>query len=470
MFAGPTLAQEKTVDAYFFHGQTCGYCHREAAFLDKLEEELPYLALHRYEVWNNEENATLITEVGKQLKVRVNSVPIFFVGEQHYIGFGGDSTTGQSIRESVVGCYANECKDLIKPVIYSLHMKKTIGQADENPSEEQGEVKGDEVVEPGADEPKEIAKAVVPAEAGVDPADDEAAEDDSDVTGQGTLNEPGAGQVEGNARGDQKRFTVVDELTYEEAYGEEKVEKVNLPFIGYIDVQSFSLPLLTIIIAGLDGFNPCAMWVLLFLISLLLGMKNKKRMWILGSAFIVSSGVVYFLFLTAWLNVFLFIGFIFWVRIGIGVVAIASGAYHLREYYLNRPGCKVTEDEKRQKIFAKLKAITQRKEFFYALIGIILLAVAVNVVELVCSAGLPAVYTSILAMTDLATWQYYMYLVLYIFIFMLDDLIIFFLAMGTLQMVGISKKYSRFASLIGGIIILILGLLLIFKPTWLIFG
>jgi len=110
------------------------------------------------------------------------------------------------------------------------------------------------------------------------------------------------------------------------------------------------LPILTIVIAGLDGFNPCAMWVLIFLISLLLGMENKKKMWLLGSSFIVTSAAVYFLFLAAWLNLFLFLGFLIWIRVIIGIVAIGSGVYHLREWYVNKSGlCKVTGQERKTK-------------------------------------------------------------------------------------------------------------------------
>ncbi len=248
-------------------------------------------------------------------------------------------------------------------------------------------------------------------------------------------------------------------------------QEINLPFIGQIDIQDFSLPALTILIGALDGFNPCAMWVLLFLISLLLGMENRKKMWLLGLAFIFASSAVYFLFLTAWLNLFLFLGFIFWIRIIIGLVALGSGGYHLREYIVNRKGtCHVTSSEKRKKIFEQLKNIVSQKSFLLSLVGIVLLAAAVNLVELVCSAGLPAIYTQVLTLSDLPSWQYYGYLLLYILFFMIDDLFIFVLAMVTLQMQGISAKYTRWSNLIGGIIMLIIGLLLIFKPGWLMFG
>jgi len=248
-------------------------------------------------------------------------------------------------------------------------------------------------------------------------------------------------------------------------------QKISIPFLGEVETKNFSLPALTVILGGLDGFNPCAMWTLLFLISMLLGMKDKKRMWILGSAFIIASASVYFIFMAAWLNLILFIGLVVWVRIIIGLIALLGGGYNLKEYFTSpKAGCKITDDKKRQKVFEKLKNVTYQKSFYLALGGIIVLAFAVNLVEIICSAGLPAVYTQVLALSDLAKWQYYFYIFLYVFVFMLDDLIIFFVAMTTLRMTGITTKYSRWSHLIGGILMLIMGLLLIFKPGWLMFG
>ena len=248
------------------------------------------------------------------------------------------------------------------------------------------------------------------------------------------------------------------------------IASIHLPFIGEINAKQMSLPILTLTIALVDGFNPCAMWTLLFLISLLLGMKNRKRMWILGIAFIVSSAFVYFLFLAAWLNLFIFLGLVIWVRVIIALVALVAGAINLKEYIENKSGCKIMGDEKRQKFFEKLKSVTSKKNFILALGGIILLAFAVNLVELICSAGLPAIYTKILSMYQLPTWQYYLYLIFYIFVFMIDDLFVFFTAMVTLQAVGIQSKYTKTSHLIGGIIMLIIGLLMLFKPDILMFG
>jgi thiol-disulfide isomerase/thioredoxin len=247
-------------------------------------------------------------------------------------------------------------------------------------------------------------------------------------------------------------------------------DKISLPFMGEVDVKAVSLPVLTFLIAAADGFNPCAMWVLLFLISMLLGMEDRKRMWILGSTFIVVSALVYFVVLAAWFNFFKLFGMLTWIRTLIALVALGTGVYHLYDWWLNRDGCKVTGSDKRRLVFEKIKTFIVKKSIFIALLGIGMLAAAVNVVELLCSAGLPAVYTELLALSNLPVWQYYAYLLFYILIFMLDDLVVFIIAMKTLELTVSDSKYTRHAGFIGGIIMIIIGILLIFKPGWLMFG
>lgn len=246
---------------------------------------------------------------------------------------------------------------------------------------------------------------------------------------------------------------------------------ITLPVIGTIRPRDLSLPLFTILMGAADGFNPCAMWVLVFLIGLLLGLKERRRMWLLGGTFIVVSAGVYFLFMAAWLNLLTFLGLIGWVRLLVGLVSIVAGFYNLKEFFLGQPGvCKVTNDSRRQRVFQKLKDVTHRQHLWLALGGIIVLAFMVNLVELLCSASLPVVYLQVLTLNNLPAWQYYLYITLYIFIFMLDDLIVFVVAMTTLQFTGLTGKFSRQAHLWGGLGMLVLGLLLIFRPEWLQFG
>lgn len=246
---------------------------------------------------------------------------------------------------------------------------------------------------------------------------------------------------------------------------------LNLPIVGSVNLLNLSLPLITILIGFIDGFNPCAMWVLLFLISLLIPIENKKRRWGIGVGFIVSSAFVYFLFLAAWLNIFMFLTFVPWIKIVVGTIALMAGSYFLRDFFVNKSGgCKGINEKERTFFFTKIKKVVNEKKLLYIIIGIFFLAFSVNIVELVCSAGLPAIYTNILSSSNLPIWQYYLYLLLYILFFMIDDLLIFFIAMITLETVGIQQKYARYSHLLGGIIMSILGLLLIFKPELLMFG
>lgn len=249
------------------------------------------------------------------------------------------------------------------------------------------------------------------------------------------------------------------------------IDQIKVPFLGSVGIKSFSLPVLTIIIAALDGFNPCALWVLLFLISLLIGIGDKKKMFILGGSFILTSAVFYFFVLAAWLNVILFIGFIFWIRLAIGAVGVYAGYYNIKEYFANKDkSCEVVDEAKRKDIFAKAKKIVSEQKIALALFGIIALAVSVNLFELVCSAGLPAVYTQVLALAGLPAWQYYAYLAFYAFIFVLNQIVIFSIALFTFRMKAINPKLIRAMNLVGGIVMLIIGILMIFKPSWIMFG
>ena len=251
-------------------------------------------------------------------------------------------------------------------------------------------------------------------------------------------------------------------------------EQIIIPVLGAINPRTFSLPVLTVIIGLLDGFNPCAMWVLLFLISLLLGMENRKRMILLGSIFIVTSGVVYFVFMAAWLHFLLFIGMIFWVRMIIGTVGIGVGGKNLWDYWKNRKAdgvvCEVSSNKKTQTTFEKIKDIVHRQGLWWSILGIVILGFSVNLVELACSAGFPAIYTQVLALNGLPMWQKYLYMLGYIFFYMLDDMIVFTIAAVTLKSRIVGGKFAKYSNLIGGALILILGVLLIFKPEWLMFG
>ena len=248
--------------------------------------------------------------------------------------------------------------------------------------------------------------------------------------------------------------------------------KVKLPLIGEVKLKNLTLPLVTVVIGLADGFNPCAMWVLLFLISMLIGMKDKKRMWILGSTFLLTSALIYLIFMMSWLNLANLLISVVWVRVIVAIVSLVGGIINLRGYIKHRKvsGCDVVDDKKRNKIITRIKKFTTEKNFWLAILGVIVLAISVNVVELACSAGLPVMFIEILSLNNLTAIEEIIYIVLYMLFFLLDDFVVFVIAMTTLSLTGVSSKYGNLSKLIGGILMLLIGLLLMFKPEWIMFN
>ncbi|MBS3972303.1 MAG: hypothetical protein KGZ84_04770 [Erysipelotrichia bacterium] len=248
--------------------------------------------------------------------------------------------------------------------------------------------------------------------------------------------------------------------------------KFKLPFIGEVDAATVSLPLLAIFMGTLDGFNPCAMWVLLLLISMLVHVKERWKMWTLGIVFLATSAIMYFFFMLSWLNITLLFGSVIYLRLLIGAVAIGGGGWNLKKALTQKPddGCEVVDVDQRRKLSKRIQAITSEKTFLLAIVGIMGLAISVNLVELLCSAGLPIIFTQVLALNGLDTLQTIGYLLLYVLFFLIDDLVVFFIAMKTFHLTGLSTKYSKFSGIIGGTIMVILGILMIFRPEWLMFN
>lgn len=254
---------------------------------------------------------------------------------------------------------------------------------------------------------------------------------------------------------------------------EEYVEsEVNIPILGKKKAKEVPLVLASIVIGLVDGFNPCAMWILIFLISMLLGMKNNRRKWALGITFLFTSALVYFLFLISWLNLAIFLNKISYIRVGIAFVACMFGFYSVVKFINRRQddGCEVVDTKNRKRIITSIKKIVKEKSFPLALLGIALLAISVNIIELLCSLGLPVMYSEILAVNEVDGLSKILYSLIYVFFFLIDDIIVFVLAMKTLEIKAISNKFGKYSHLIGGIIMLLIGILMITKPEWLMFN
>ena len=213
------------------------------------------------------------------------------------------------------------------------------------------------------------------------------------------------------------------------------------------------------------------MWVLLFLISSLIGMENKKRRWIIGITFLLTSALMYLLIMMSWLNIMVSITSTIVIRSIIAIFAVVFGLVNLINFFkLKEVGCTVVNDSKRKKVFDKIRKFTTEKSLLIALVGVITLAISVNLIELACSLGLPVLFSSILGVNNVTGLSAFIYTLIYILFFLIDDLIVFIIAMFTLKITGISNKYSKYSKLIGGILMLIIGLLLLVKPEWIMFN
>lgn len=260
--------------------------------------------------------------------------------------------------------------------------------------------------------------------------------------------------------------------TYEEG-GKECVQSeiVTLPLFGDIDVSKMGLLAFSAMIGLLDGFNACAMWVLCFLLSLLIYSGSRKRVFLIGGIFIFISGLVYFFFMAAWMNLFLFVGYLPVARLIIGGMGIIFGIINIKDFFLFGKGVSlVISKSAKPGIFRKIRKLVKPAAMPATLFGVATLAVGVNVVELLCTAGFPMIFTGVLTAHKLSVLTYYFYMFVYILFYMLDDLAIFTVVVITMSSKRFTEKYGKISKLISGIIILILGILLVFKPKLLMFG
>ena len=401
-------ADEKVINIHLFYGNGCPHCAAEEEFLSDYLKDRTDVKLYKYEIWYDSHNQELLSKVQKEMgTTNKNGVPFTVIGKKTIVGYA-DGVTDEQIKDAINYYLNNDYRDYAGEITGKV--KKT-------------EVKEDTIKDESKTEDKKENK--------MEKADDTKDSDQTD-------------------------------------------ENVTVPVLGKINAKKVSLPILAVVLGFVDGFNPCAMWILIFLITMLFNMKDRKKMWILGLTFILTSGIVYLMFMLAWLNLATFISKIAFIRLLIAVIVLVVGLINVYKYIdslkKKDEGCDVVDKKDRKKIMKKIISITHEKKFIIALLGIMVLAASVNIIELMCSIGIPLLFTQILAMNNLSTFSYMIYMFIYIFFFLIDDIVIFVISMVTLKVTGLSTKYTKYSHLVGGIIMLIIGLLLIIKPELLMFN
>lgn len=243
---------------------------------------------------------------------------------------------------------------------------------------------------------------------------------------------------------------------------------VEVPLLGKLSVEKLGMPLFTFLIGLVDGFNPCAMWVLLFLLSVLVNLHDRWKILAVAGTFVVVSGAAYFAFMAAWLNVLLLVGFLRWVQILLAVLALVVGSIHVKDFFAFKQGVSLSIPESAKPgIYSRVRGIVMAEHLYAAIAGATVLAVLVNIIELLCTAGLPALYSQILTLQQYPAWINYAYLLLYISAYMLDDTLMVAVVVVTLGKRKLQERQGRWLKLISGLVILALGLVLLLKPEWL---
>jgi hypothetical protein len=245
-------------------------------------------------------------------------------------------------------------------------------------------------------------------------------------------------------------------------------EGIKIPGWGMVYVRDLGLPAFTLVIGLVDGFNPCAMWVLVFLLSILVNVRDRTRILAIAGTFVLISGLAYFAFMAAWLNVFLLVGYVRTMQVALGLLAVLIGVINVKDFVAFKRGVSLSIPESaKEGIYARIRQIVAARYLSTAVALAVVLAISVNVVELLCTAGLPALYTQVLTVQELPAWQNYAYLLLYNLAYMLDDSLMLGVFVVTLSHRKIQEREGRWLKLISGLVILALGLVMLFRPGWL---
>jgi hypothetical protein len=247
------------------------------------------------------------------------------------------------------------------------------------------------------------------------------------------------------------------------------VEGIQTRWFGELRVRELGLPLFTIAIGLLDGFNPCAMWVLLFLLSLLVNLQDRRKMALIAGTFVLVSGLIYFAFMAAWLNMFLLIGVSRAAQLILGGIALFVGTVNMKDFLAWKQGLSLTIPESAKPgIYVRIRRILEAEHLGGAMTGVVVLAGLVNFVELLCTAGFPALYTQILTLQNLPAWTYYAYLGVYNLAYIFDDSLMVTIAVVTLSQRRLQEQAGRWLKLTSGVVMAGLGTVLLLRPNWLI--
>jgi glutaredoxin len=469
---------EYQADVYFFWGESCGYCAKEKPFLESLQLDYPQINLKSYEVWKNSTNRDYFFKTAEDLGMDTSKlgVPVTIIGDKHWIGYSStdDSAIIVQIEKCINegGCgefYTNSNETLCLHAFLTLECRQcqainqTFSMLEEkyNISIKIHDYPQEKELYDEFKETYGIISAGFPIVFLGDYylAGDSAIYNNLESLVAKCINESCICPIQ-NIEAYTSNLPSSGSMTPEEEF------LINIPFIGEIDLTNMSLYLVTLIIAFMDGANPCSLWMISFLLGIVIYTGSRKKILLIGLTFLTTTTTIYGIFLMGLINALYYIGFIFWIRLLIGLMALIFALVNIKDYFYYKKGISFTiSDEAKPTLFKKIRNIMNPENSLKAIIiGTILLALSVTLVELPCTAGLPMLWTSFLARNNVTGLNFLIHLLIYLLVFLIDELVLVLIAAYTLKVTNFEEKHGRILKLFGGVIMASLGISMILMP------
>ena len=504
-FAGPEKsgpAIEDLLSVHVYTRDTCPKCRAAKSFISRLKPQWPAIRFRIYEITYDLEARRRYEELCRS-RGRTPGLPTIHFASHVLIGYQGDHVTGAEI-EGLIRRVANRSEtssDAPSREDQSLHRSSTPSRfftmgpfrmplaiavlTPLNPGQDTTDPPLRLVSQTQTDEQSMVRDRDLETRPPPDP-EMSAGDERTQTTEDKESNSDFTPNTSMEDQTDELPFDDVplpeeaggldygeSELIVEDATVDPKSDTIELPLIGPISMGEMGLPLFTFLVGLIDGFNPCAMWILVFLLSVLVNIKDRWKILLIAGTFVVVSGLAYYAFMVAWLNAFMYllIDVARPAQVILGTLAIVIGVVNVKDFFAFKKGISFSIPESAKPgLYRRVRQIVSATYVPAALGGVVVLAVVVNVVELLCTAGLPALYTNILTMQDLPAWKNYAYLALYISAYMLDDTILLAIVVATLSNRRLQEREGRWLKLISGVVILGMGLVMLFRPELLQLG
>jgi cytochrome c biogenesis protein CcdA/glutaredoxin len=241
---------------------------------------------------------------------------------------------------------------------------------------------------------------------------------------------------------------------------------LDLPLLGPVDLMLQPVVISTVLIAFVDGFNPCSLWVLTILLALVIHSGSRKRVMLVGTTFLLVTATIYGLFITGVFGSLAFLLVNSWIYWVVALFALVFALVNIKDYFWFQRGISFTIDDKHKPgIYRRIRGLLEDGRSVAALVGATaLMAAGIAFIELPCTAGFPVIWGGIVASQDIGWGYFAVLLALYLLIYLAIELVIFIVALVSLRVDRFEERHGRILKLIGGVIMLTLALVLVFAP------